>query len=557
MQNPVLDIHATKPGSAPCDRAPEFLVPSVACLAFALFHASPFLAAEVDNSEGVSIRWDNTVAYTTAFRLSARNPGLLADRNTDDGDRNFAPGIISNRFDLLSQLDISKAWFGFDASAALWYDTVYHEKNANNSPSTFNPISVPHDKFPHAVQELQGEQAELVNAFFHGDTEVAGLPFSFRVGRHTLLWGESLFFPDNGIAAGQAPVDQNKVLGQPSAYAKDVFMPVAQASASLQFLDGLSLEAYYQFEWRKTRLPGSGSYFSIADYLDVGGERYLLGSGRYLIRDRDRTPPNSGQFGAALRWSIGEIDYGLYALRFNAKDPQIYLRPGISAQASGPPMIIDPSIVNLATGQAGTYNLVYPRGIKIFGASASGYLGNSNIAAEISGRSNMPLVSTRLIEPPGRMVDANKNQLYAVGDTLHAQISTITTFGRSSIWDSANLNAEFAAVERIAVTKNTSALDPLTDKLAVAFRGSFEPTYFAILPSLNLIPSIGLGYNLVGNSSIDSYQSHGAGDLDLGVTANYRVVWTASIKFSHFIGNPYRQPLADRDFISLSIQRTF
>jgi hypothetical protein len=41
------------------------------------------------------------------------------------------------------------------------------------------------------------------------------------------------------------------------------------------------------------------------------------------------------------------------------------------------------------------------------------------------------------------------------------------------------------------------------------------------------------------------------------MTAIYRVVWSTSIKFSHFIGNPSRQPLADRDFISFSVQRTF
>ena len=555
--NPVLQSHATKSGLVRRGETPGVPVPSVAYLALALFYAPPSLAADINDRGGVSLRWDNTVEYTTAFRLRDRNPARLTDRNADDGDRNFASGIISNRFDVLSQLDVSKAWFGFDASAALWYDTVYNQKNDNNSADTFNPNSVPHNDFTHAVRALHGERAELVNAFFYGNTEVAGMPLSFRIGRHTLLWGESLFFSEDGIAAGQAPVDQIKVLAQPTDYAKDVYLPVAQVSASLQFPDSLSFEVYYQFEWRKTRLPGSGSYFSTEDYLDAGGERYLLASGQYLIRDPDLTPPGSGQFGAALRWSIGPIDYGLYALRFNAKDPQIYYRLGIIERSGGPLTIIDPSIVDLAAGKVGTYNLVYPTGIEVFGASASGYLGNSNIAAEISGRRNMPLVSTPLFMPPGRVADANKNPLYALGDTLHAQISTITTFGRNSIWDSANLNAEFAGNLRIAVTKNNPALDPARDELAVAFRTNFEPAYFEVLPSLNLTASLGLGYNLVGNSSTDTYQNRGAGDLEFGVTASYRVVWSASIKLSHFMGNVYRHPLTDRDFMSFSIQRTF
>jgi hypothetical protein len=525
---------------------------AVSCLPF-----PPAWAAELYSDREIEFRWDNTLRYSTAIRLDQANPVLLADRNADDGDRSFKPGIISNRFDLFSQLDISKGGFGFDASAALWYDTVYHQKNDNDSPGTFNPISVPHDEFTHAVRDLHGEKAELVNAFVYGNTNVAGMPLSFRVGRHTLLWGESLFFPDNGIAAGQGPIDETKMFGRPTAYAKDVFMPVAQASASLQITEGLGLDAYYQFEWRQTRLPGVGSYFSTSDYFGAGGERYILRTGQYLFRARDLTPPSSGQYGAALRWSIGQIDYGAYALRFHAKDPQIYYQPGIVLGSGNPPTINDPSIVDLSIGKVGTYNLVYPQGIEIYGISASGYLGSSNIAGEISGRRNMPLVSTTLIEVPGQAADGDRHPLYAVGNSLHAQISTITNFSRSAIWDAATLNVEVAANSRLGITRNAAVFDRSTDGVAVALRSSFEPTYFAVLPNLDLTPSFAVGYDVIGKSSTDSYQTGGAGDFEFGITATYRVVWSGSITLSHFFGSVSRQPLADRDLIGLSIQRTF
>ena len=225
-------------------------------MALVLGQVSPVLATELYRNGDTELRWDNTVAYSTEFRLIGRDPRLIADRNSDDGDRNFAPGAVSNRFDLLSQLDFSQGSFGMHASAAFWYDSVYHQKNDNDSPGTFNPISVSHNEFTRDVRNLHGAQAEFVDAFFYGSTELASLPFSFRIGRHTLLWGESLFFSDNGIAAGQAPVDDTKVLGRSTAYAKDVYMPVAQVSASLQLPRGVAVEAYYQFEWRKTRLPG-------------------------------------------------------------------------------------------------------------------------------------------------------------------------------------------------------------------------------------------------------------------------------------------------------------
>src|SRR5262249_6475067 len=146
----------------------------------------------------VQFRWDNLIQYSVAFRLEKRDPALLLNPNTDDGDRNFDSGVISNRLDVLSQLDVSKDDYGFDVSVAAWYDSIYHGRNDNNSPSTYNLAPTMHGEFADAVESLHGGRIEFVNAFIHGRTELFGMPFSFRVGRHTLLWGESLFFPDNG-----------------------------------------------------------------------------------------------------------------------------------------------------------------------------------------------------------------------------------------------------------------------------------------------------------------------------------------------------------------------
>ena len=383
------------------------------------------------------------------------------------------------------------------------------------------------------------------------------MPLSMRLGRHTLLWGESLFFPENGIAGGQAAVDLIKVLGRPTSYAKDVYMPVAQASFSLQVANNLTLDGYYQFEWRKTRLPGVASYFSFVDDLDEGGERWFTSTGQFQVRRPDQRPPDGGQFGAAIRLSSGAVDYGLHALRFHAKDPLVYYHSGIAQGSGDPPTILDPSIVDLPAGQTGVYNLVYPQGIEIYGFSASGYVGDWNIAGEISARRNTPLPSRLLFVPVGVVADGNKHPFYAVGDTLNAQLSTIARFARTSVWDSAEFNFEVAASRRLSVTKNPSALDPSSERYTLGARMTFEPTYFAVFPNVNLTPTVGVGFNFLGNEYGGYSQDKGSGDFELGLTATYRTVWSASILFSHFVGNARNQPLADRDFISFSIQRTF
>ncbi|MBV9062219.1 MAG: DUF1302 family protein, partial [Alphaproteobacteria bacterium] len=226
------------------------------------------MAAELYHDGDLDVRWDNTLRYTAAVRLLPRDGELVSNPNWDDGDRNFSPGLISNRLDLLSEFDVTDGNFGLRLSASGWYDDVYHHHTDNDSPATFNPVSVPHDEFTKDVRMLHGTDAQLDDAFVHGSFDLGTIPASFRLGRYVLLWGESLFFGNNAIAAGQAPTDVIRELGQPGAYAKENFLPVWQGSISLQPWEDVSLSGYYQFQWRKNRLPGSGSYFSYADYQD-------------------------------------------------------------------------------------------------------------------------------------------------------------------------------------------------------------------------------------------------------------------------------------------------
>ena len=257
----------------------------LACAALlACFACSPVSAADLYHSDDFDVRWDNTLRYSAAFRVFPYDAALVSDPNYDDGDRNFAPGVVSNRLDLLSEVDASYGDMGLRVSVAGWYDTVYHQRNANDSPATFNPVSVPHDKFTRAVARLHGADVQLGDAFVYDNFTAAGVPVSLRLGRYALLWGENLFFGENSIAGGQAPRDLIKELELPSGYAKDVFLPVWQTSAAIQVAENVTLSAYYQLQWRKDQIPGAGSYFSYADFLDDGGERYLLGPYRSLDR---------------------------------------------------------------------------------------------------------------------------------------------------------------------------------------------------------------------------------------------------------------------------------
>jgi hypothetical protein len=538
---------------------------SALCVVLAL--AAPAGAADLGQLDGFDVQWDTTVRETMGFRTDGANASLLANINGDDGDRAFAPGLISARTDLFTEVTAARGDLGFDVSAQGWYDPVYQQSNANRSPATFNPAGVPNTQFPADVRTLMGENAELLNAYAKDRFAIGDVPVSLRLGRQTLLWGESLFFANNGIAAGQAPVDEIKALSAPLAEARELYLPVAQAVLRVELQPGLALEAYDQFEWRRDRLPGVTSYFSTTDILDVGGDRLLLPDGAALWRGADTVPHGIGQFGVALRGSGGDADFGLYALRYDSKAPE---------------PVFD--------GAAGQYHLVFPSGIDVLGASASSYLGDSNVAAEISVRQHMPLVTgmsglsggggggggyasvysairmatnASALLPPfpqpavGARYDPGQAGGYATGTTGHGQASIVSQLPPSRWWEGATLQGEVAANDLLDVTSGRADVQPGRTHIAASVQVVFTPSYYQVLPGLDLNLPLGFEYTPIGRSSIDASQNAGAGDISIGVSATYRTVWQADLQATRFVGGAGAQKLADRSFVTVSVTRSF
>ncbi len=358
---------SAQPG--PCDQPLRRRVGLALAVSVSIATQEPAAAEDLGEWGGFDIRWDTTVRLSLGLRTEPANPQLLSKINADDGDRAFVPGPNSERVDVITELTGERGSLGFDISAQGWYDAAYNTDSANNSPATFNPITSSNRGFPGDVRTLMGRDAELLNAYVHDTADVGDVPVTLSVGRQTLLWGESLLFPENGIAAAQAPVDEIKALSAPLAEARELFLPVAQVVVRAGLGNGFSLEAYDQLEWRRNRLPGVGSFFSTSDILDVGGQRFLAADGLpTMYRTADAVPYGVGQFGLALRHSDGVTDWGLYALRADARSPTVVFEPA-----------------NLA------YHLAFPSGIQVYGASVSTYAGDANLAGEISVHRNTPL----------------------------------------------------------------------------------------------------------------------------------------------------------------------
>lgn len=498
-------------------------------------------AAQLYAADGVDVRWDNTLRYSAALRLKAPSAALLSYANGDDGDRNFAPGLVSDRFDILSEFDIATGDFGAHASAAAWYDTVYQAGTNNSSTATSNAAAPIARQFTSAVRSLEGQHAELDDAFAYGNFTLAEVPVSVRAGRQTLVGGESRFFDANSIAAAMAPADYLKTMTDQSGYSGSMFLPVNQLNLTLQPRPWLSVSLYDQFEWRASRQQGDGSFLSYLDYVGAGAGRLFLTPDQYLVRDPDRETAG-GQYGVALHSTIADVDLGLYALRFRAKDPSLE--------------ILSNPISAGQTGAVGSYRLVYPSGIDLYGISFSTEMGDSTLSGEFSARQNMPLVSYNPRSQHLPALTSGGYDGYAKGDTLHTQISLVTELGETSVWDRADAAVEIATDHVLSLT-GINPGEPLYSSFAMKARARFEPHYFQVLPNLDMIGIAELGYNLAGHSFTSYAQNSGSGDFRLGASGIYLSAWKASVTYTGFLGAPSRQPLADRDFAMLSLERTF
>lgn len=529
--------------------------------------AADALAFRIDtDNPDLKLRWDNTVKYSAASRINGQSDRLLEASNEDDGDRNFDRGIISNRIDLLSEFDIAYKGFGARASGAAWYDSVYNRSNDHDSPATANQASVPYNEFTSDTEKLHGREVELLDAFVYGGFGLGQTRATFRLGRHALIWGESLFFGANGIAAGQAPIDIVKAQSVPNTQFKELIRPVEQFSTQLQLSPDVSIGAYYQLRWEEHRFPAVGSYFSTNDVFGEGAERLLFFGPFAATRAKDIEAKNSGQGGVQLRFRGGETDYGLYAIRYHDKSPQLYFRNLLPGTPPG---------VNLPA----QFQWVYPESITAFGASFSHTFGDVNVAGEASVRRNMPLSSNGQLDlfgivPPAfggptGAADNDDRPLYAVGRTAHAQLSWLATLGPNFLSNETTFLGEVAWNRTTSVTKNRDALNPNADRDAWNVRMVYEPNYRQVFPGVDLSVPIGMGYGIGNSSAVGSaFLGDHVGDISIGVKALYLGAWNFGLNYTHFVGPEgtfldsanhisFKQALKDRDFISLSVSHTF
>ncbi len=524
------------------------------------------------SNEEVVLRWDNTLRYTLAQRLDGQNRAIVGNPNMDDGDRNFSSGIVSNRFDLLSEADlVYKKKYGLRISGAAWYDERYaNERMQNRNVATSNYLvgsgtpSVGLNSYN--TNNFAGPNGELLDAFAFANSEIGGMPLNVKIGRHTIYWGESLGVGGlmQSVAYAQMPLDQAKALAIPGADVKELFRPLNSISFQFQPTSRFSIGGQYCLQWESNKFADAGTYLGASD-VQIGGDQGSLIAGApskgvypRALKGADIQPNAFRDWGVALRWGPELLggDLGLYYRNFSDKSPQLLLQPTV-----------------------GRYYLAYAQDITLYGISLSQQLLGVSVGAELSYRRNMPLVSDIIMISPTADLSGAGETGGARGDTWHALINFVGVIGPNPLFSSATWSMEYAwshlesVTQGAAVYKGRDSYHEI-DKPTGNFVGgalNFTPTWFQTFPGIDFSLPLSISSGLMGNSCVAGGGNKNGGSWGVGVGADISTEYKVDIKYVDFFGDYTTDPatgalksanggsalLSDRGFISLTVKTTF
>lgn len=569
------------------------------------------LAFEIPTeSRDLQVRWDNTFRYTYNNRVQDQDKKIIANPNSDDGDRNFDTGTVSNRLDVLSEFDvIYKRKHGFRVSAAGWYDNAYEDFD-NNSLATSNHLDSnlqPSLGIDDDIDDrYRGPDGEILDAFVFTRFSVGGMPVNIKLGRHTKYWGESLLLGGaiNGVSYGQSPIDVAKGLGIPGVEVKELFRPLNALTVNVQPHRTFSIEAQYYLEWEQNLLPQAGTYLGFADALQEDGESVIVGPGQRLTRASKIDPDDDGDWGISARWSPDVLDgtVGFYYRNFSDTLPQTHVRPGAIpmdaatctalgfAPLPGGVCYINPAaatVPELMSGKVGDYKNAYADDIDLYGISLTKNIMGISVGAEFSYRENMPLISepVNVLPFPLSMTPGTVSAYPSSGDTggargntMHAVLNFIGIIGPTPMFDKADYLVEFAwnrwdkVTDNKEVFKGRSGYNDIdkVDRNSYEVAVNFTPTWFQVFPSVDIKLPLTFSRGLSGNSAVIMGASEDAGNYSVGVGAELYSNYFIDLKYIDFFGDYSKNPdrsmktfngpmaaLSDRDMISLTLKTTF
>jgi len=369
--------------------------------------STPVRAADFDFGE-VEATLDTTVTVGASLRVQSPDSsnictalgGSSGSCGNTDGNLNYKRGrLTSSTVQATHELDIRWRNFGIFTRVNYFYDSENHDG------------SRPFARLAGEARKESGADWQLLDGYVSANFTPMEMPLNIKIGEQVINWGESTFIP-NGLNVIN-PIDVSR-LRSPGAELREALLPIPAAYASIGLSENVTLEGFWQWSWRETRVDPVGTFFSTSDGLGPGGKNFDISLGHNdcssnpvvfgarsdgtfgascLARGPDVRPKDRNQWGLALRFFVpwlNSAEIGLYAINYHSRLPYVggFYGERINLATEPDPIAgIGRAIGKLVAQQD------YPEDIRKYGVSFSTTLEALDLAVqgEISWSKDFPL----------------------------------------------------------------------------------------------------------------------------------------------------------------------
>ncbi|NMY49432.1 DUF1302 domain-containing protein [Pseudomonas sp. WS 5011] len=336
---------------------------------------------------------DTTISYGQLWRVQGQDK-TNDDINANDGNRNFDTGLVSEMFKITTDLEASYQNYGVFVRGTAFYDTqIMDKRNDFLGAGAYEPSqNYPRDNsFTRETRHKAGRDAQILDAYVYGNWDVAEMPVTARFGKQVFNWGEGIFYRGGINTTNPLNAAQFRL---PGSELKEVLVPVEALSFSIGLTDNLSMETFYQFNWKETAVDPVGTYFSETDLFADGDNTAYNRSGALaglvtpnanfggnslygLLSSNpasgivgsqfanstafkvagigpDINAKNDGQYGVNFKYLAEELnstEFGFYFVNYHSKEPYVYADVN-SAYAGLTPAQYGALLTNPAVGGA-------------------------------------------------------------------------------------------------------------------------------------------------------------------------------------------------------------
>jgi hypothetical protein len=203
-------------------------------------------------------------------------PGSFSP-NGDDGDQNFEKGDLVHAIaKLTSDISFSFHDYNFFVRPVYYFDANYANDFETNYADT--TLQARHNALPPGTIDQVGNNLQVLDYNVSKIFTVMDHDINVKVGNQVVNWGESSLLFFNSLNTVNVP-DATK-LRLPGLDLKELFQPQGMVVVGTDVFENVSVEGWYQYEWKRLIVDPPGTYFSQSDTLGEGGRYAMLSFGK-------------------------------------------------------------------------------------------------------------------------------------------------------------------------------------------------------------------------------------------------------------------------------------